>query len=175
MKTKYSNAMILLHAIQGLLILFILGTGTFILSEIPNNLDKLEAFKMHIIVGLTVTVLTLIRIVIVAKSEKLEELKVGAFRAKLIKINHISIYVVLLLVSISGIVLTKGTGIGEMAIFGAVGEIYSSFKDFPMGIAHAILTKVLMFLIAMHIVGVFSYKIKTKENTVSRMWFGTKY
>ena len=172
MLTKYNTGAIILHLLQGLMILFLLITGTFILSEIPNTIEKLDAFKIHMILGLTVSILTIIRIINISKHPKLEALKVSTFRDKLIKVNHILIYVVLILVGLTGILLSKGSGLGEMIFFGVENEIYNSFKDYNMGMVHGILTKVLPFLIIMHIVGVFTYKIKTKDNILRRMWFG---
>ncbi len=173
MSTQYNKSAIILHAVQGILILFVLATGTFVLSEMPNTIEKLSSFKVHMIVGLVVLILTIIRIINIAKHPKMEPLKISSFREKLIKFNHISIYVVLLLVGITGILLSKGSGLGEMIFFGVNIEFYDSFKDYGVGIAHAILTKVLIFLIVMHIVGVFSYKFKIKENILKRMWFNT--
>jgi cytochrome b561 len=88
-----------------------------------------------------------------------------------IKANHIAIYVVLLAIGISGILLSKSSSLGEIVFFGADLEIYSSFKDYSIGMVHGILTKVLIFLIAMHLVGVISYMTKTKENILKKIWF----
>ncbi len=174
MLTQYNKSAIILHTAQGILILFVLATGTFVLSQMPNTIEKFGSFKIHMIVGLVVFIFTVIRAINIAKHPKLEPLKVSSFREKLIKINHISIYVVLLLVGITGILLSKGSGVGQIVFFGADMELYNSFKDYSMGIAHGILTKVLMFLTVMHIVGIFSYKFKTNENILYRMWFKTK-
>ncbi len=173
MPTQYNKSAIVLHAFQGLLILFVLATGTFVLSYMPNDIEKLSSFKIHIILGLIIMFLIIIRIINIIKHPKLEPLKISSFREKMIKFNHISIYIVLLLVGITGILLAKGSGIGEMVFFGVNIEFYDSFKGFGVGKAHAILTKVLPFLIVMHIVSVFSYKFKTKENILKRMWFNT--
>jgi cytochrome b561 len=172
--TQYNKSAIILHAFQGLLILFALSTGTFVLSEMPNTIEKISSFKVHIILGLFIILLTIIRIINIIKHPKLESLKVNSFREKLIRFNHISLYVVLLLVGITGILLAKGSGLGEMIIFGVNVDFYDSFKDYGVGMAHGILTKILPFLIVMHVVGVFSYKFKTKENILKRMWFNTK-
>jgi len=174
MKNKYTTSAIILHWIQGLMILFVLATGSLVLSNIPNTIEKFGAFKVHIILGLVILILTIIRIINIIKSPKLEPLNVSTFRQKLIKFNHISIYIVLILIGLSGILLSKSSGLGEMIFFGVNGEIYNSFKDYAVGVGHGILTKVLLFLIAMHIVGLFSYKFKTKENILKRMWFNTK-
>lgn len=174
MKQRYSNSAILLHLVSGLLILFVLVTGSLVLSELPNTIEKINSFRVHMILGLIITFLTIIRIVVIAKSEKLEPLKVSSFRQKLIKFNHIAIYVVLLLIGLSGILLSKTSGLGEIVFFGSDAQLYESFKDYGVGIAHGVLTKVLLFLIVMHIVGVFSYKFKTKESILQRMWFNSK-
>lgn len=174
MKTNYNNGAVILHWVQGLMILFVLVTGTFVLSEIPNTIEKLGSFKIHMILGIIILILTIIRIINIVKHPNLEALKVSSFREKLIKFNHISIYIVLLLIGASGILLSKGSGLGEMVFFGADIELYNSFKDYSMGKVHAILTKILPFLIIMHIVGVLSYKFKTKDNILKRMWFNNK-
>lgn len=171
---KYNNSAVILHWLSGLLILFVLATGSLVLSNMPNTIEKINSFQVHMILGITITLLTLIRIAVIAKSKELEPLKVSNFRAKLIKLNHIAIYVVLLLIGLSGILLAKGSGLGDIVFFGSDAELYNSFKDYGMGIVHGILTKVLIFLIVMHIVGVFSYKFKSKESILSRMWFHTK-
>lgn len=171
---RYNNSAVILHWVSGLLILFVLATGSLVLSEMPNTLEKLNSFRVHMVLGIVITVLTIIRIVVIIKSKKLEPLKVSDFREKLIKFNHIAIYVVLLLIGLSGILLAKGSGLGEIVFFGSNAELYDSFKDYGVGMAHGFLTKVLLFLIAMHIVGVFSYKFKTKESLLKRMWFGLK-
>jgi len=170
MEKSYSKLAVLLHAIQGLLIVFVLVTGTFILSEIPNTLEKLDNFKIHMILGLVILILTVIRFIVV-KKENLEPLQMPPLRAKIMKINHNLIYLVLMLVAISGIALAKGSGLGEIVFWGANLELYNSFKDFPMGIAHGILTKILIFLIVMHLVGVISYKLKTDSNVLKRICF----
>lgn len=171
---KYNNSAVLLHWVSGVLILFVLATGTFVLSEIPNTMEKINSFRVHMILGIVITVLTVIRITVIVKSKKLEPLKVSDFRQKLITFNHIAIYVVLLLVGLSGILLARGSGLGEIVFFGSDAQLYESFKDYGVGIAHGFLTKVLLFLIVMHIVGVFSYKIKTNESILKRMWFSSK-
>jgi len=166
---RYNNSAVILHWVSGLLILFVLLTGTFVLSEMPNTLEKINSFRVHMILGIVITLLTIVRIIVIAKSKQLEPLKVNSFRAKLIKFNHVAIYIVLLLIGLSGVLLAKGSGLGEIVFFGLDAELYNSFKDYGAGIVHGFLTKLLLFLIAMHLVGVFSYKLKTKESILKRM------
>ncbi len=166
---KYNKSSIILHAIQGLGLLFILLTGSLVLSEMPNNVDKISSFAIHMILGLILLVLTVARIWFILKSSKLEPLQISTFRQKLIKINHLSIYVVILAMGISGIVVSQLSGLGEIVFFGS--NVVINLEGLTPALVHGILSKVLMFLIVMHVLGVFSYMIKTKENILKRMWF----
>ena len=171
MKKKYSNLQSFLHLIQGVLLVFVLVTGTIILSSLPNEISKLQNLQVHFILGLIIFLLTIIRIIVLLKSPKVKPLDVSMFKSKLIKFNHISIYVVVILTAISGVVLAQGSGLVDMILFGVDKEFYKSFEDLPMGVIHSILTKLLIFLILMHIIGGFSYKLKSKEALFSRVWF----
>ncbi len=170
MQNRYSKGSIVLHALQGVMLLFILLTGSLILSDMPNNVEKIGSYKIHMIVGLIIFILTFIRITFLLKSPKVEPLHVNGIRAKLIKINHILIYVVVIAMTVSGIVLSQLSGLGEIVFFG-VNKAIPNLEEFLPYFSHVILSKVLMFLIVMHIVGVFSYMFKTKENILIRMWF----
>ena len=166
---KYSIGSIILHAVQGLGVLFILLTGSLILSEMPNNVEKISSFAIHMILGVILLVLTFVRIWFIIKSPKLETLQISSFRQKIIKINHLLIYVVILSMGISGIVMSQLSGLGEIVFFGLNQAI--NLEDLTPALVHRVLAKVLMFLIVMHVLGVFSYIIKTKENILKRMWF----
>ncbi|RXK03341.1 cytochrome b [Halarcobacter bivalviorum] len=171
MITKYNNSAVFLHWIIGFLLIFLLITGTFVLSEIPNTLEKIGNFRIHMILGILISILSVIRIVNIIKSKKPEDLQMSKLRLKLMKINHVLIYVVVIAIGVSGILLAKSTGLGDIVFFGSNNEIYESFKDYSFGKIHGFLTKVLLFLIATHILGVVSYSIKNKINITKRMWF----
>jgi cytochrome b561 len=170
MQNRYSKSSIILHALQGVMLLFILLTGSLILEDMPNNIDKVGSYKIHMIVGLVIFILTFIRIVFILKSPDVTPLHVDGIRAKLIKINHVLIYVVVIAMAVSGIVLSQLSGLGEIVFFGA-NKAIPNLEEFLPYFSHVILSKVLMFLIVMHVVGVFSYMYKTKENILTRMWF----
>jgi len=170
MQNSYSKGSIVLHALQGVMLLFILLTGSLILGDMPNNMDKIGSYKIHMIVGLIIFILTFIRITFLLKSPEITPLHVDGIRAKLIKINHILIYVVVIAMAISGIVLSQLSGLGEIVFFGANNPM-PNLEEFLPYFSHVILSKVLMFLIVMHVVGIFSYMYKTKENILTRMWF----
>lgn len=169
--TRYTSRSIILHWLSGGLLIFLLVTGTFVLSNMPNTVEKLGSLKMHMILGIIATLLSLIRIWVIVRAPKMEDLSMSPFRAMMMKANHIAIYGVIIAIGVSGFVLAQSASLGQILFFGLEKELYGSFKDFGVGIVHGFLTKVLLFLIVMHVAGVISYAIKTKNNIVKRMWF----
>ena len=169
--TRYTSRSIILHWLSGGLLIFLLVTGTFVLSNMPNTVEKLGSLKMHMILGIIATLLSLIRIWVIVRAPKMEDLSMSPFRAMIMKANHIAIYGVIIAIGVSGFVLAQSASLGQILFFGLEKELYGSFKDFGVGIVHGFLTKVLLFLIVMHVAGVISYAIKTKNNIVKRMWF----
>ncbi len=169
--TRYTSRSIILHWLSGGLLIFLLVTGTFVLSNMPNTVEKLGSLKMHMILGIIATLLSLIRIWVIVRAPKMKDLSMSPFRAMMMKANHIAIYGVIIAIGVSGFVLAQSASLGQILFFGLEKELYGSFKDFGVGIVHGFLTKVLLFLIVMHVAGVISYAIKTKNNIVKRMWF----
>ena len=165
--------MVRIHWIHGALIAFVLLSGGLILSNMPDNAEKIGSLKGHMILGLVITVITLVRIFKVRKHPEMKPLAVGEGREKIIKWNHRLIYVTLLIVGISGMVAAKTSGLGDIVFFGKEAELYADATSLSKlaGGVHAVATKLLMALIVMHVAGIFSYMIKTKENVLKRMWF----
>lgn len=169
MKNSYSNSSVFLHWVHGALVAFLLLTGTLVLSNIPNTLDKIGNFKMHMILGLIACVLTFVRLYFVKKSS-VKPLEVGAFRQKMISFNHFMIYTLIFIVCVSGVALSMQSGLGKIVFFGQELPLYEHFSDFLVGKIHGISTKVLIFFIVMHVLGVVGYSVQ-KRTGIERMWF----
>lgn len=170
MRKSYSNPSVILHWVHGALVAFLLFTGTVVLSNIPNTLDKLGNFKIHMILGLIVFILTFVRLYFVKKNS-LEPLEVEGFRQKLISFNHFLIYTFILIVCISGVALSMKSGLGKIVFFGQNLPLYEHFSDIIFGKIHGISTKILIFFIVMHVFGVAIYAVQKKTNVLKRMWF----
>jgi len=170
---KYSKSFVLLHWIHGAMIAFVLLTGGLILSEMPNTAEKIGSLKGHMLFGLAIVAITLIRIVMAKRQTALKPLSVGAGREQIITWNHRLIYLMLIIVGLSGIVAANASGLGDIVFFGKEAELYADATSLSKlaGGVHAVATKLLMFLIVMHVAGIVSYVIKTKENVLRRMWF----
>ncbi len=103
----------------------------------------------------------------------MKALSVGEGREKIIKWNHRLIYLMLIIVGLSGITAAKTSGLGDIVFFGKEAELYADATSLSKlaGGVHEVATKLLMFLIVMHVAGIISYMVKTKENVLKRMWF----
>jgi cytochrome b561 len=174
MVKKYSNAIASIHWIHAGLLMFLLLSGGLILSNMPNNADKLDSIKIHMILGFVAGLITLIRLYMVARSPELEPLKVDALRSQVIKWNHRFLYLMMFVVVLSGMAAANGAGIGEIVFFGQEGELYANVTAVGevAHTVHAVATKLFMALIVMHVAGIVSYLLKTKENVLRRVGFG---
>ncbi len=173
--SKYSKKFVTLHWIHGVIIAFLLIGASLNLPEleVKMSLDQLLQFKMHIIIGIVATLLTVIR-VLLAKGEKskIEPLYSVGFKKILANANHILIYITLFIVGISGVLTASSANIGEIAIFGKDLSIYKITENTELfGEVHEFATTALIVLIVMHIVGVIGYRISTKKCAVDRMKF----
>jgi cytochrome b561 len=170
---KYSKCMVRIHWIHAALIAFVLLSGGLILSEMPNNVDKIGSLKGHMLLGALITVITFVRLFKVSKHPEMKPLEVGTGREQIIKWNHRLIYLMLIIVGLSGLVAANTSGLGDIVFFGKEAELYADATSLSKlaGGVHAVATKLLMALIVMHVAGIISYMIKTKENVLKRMWF----
>jgi len=165
--------MVRIHWIHAALIAFVLLSGGLILSEMPNNVDKIGSLKVHMILGVLITVITLVRLFKISKHPEMKPLEVGTGREQIIKWNHRLIYLMLIIVGLSGMVAANTSGLGDIVFFGKEAELYADATSLSKlaGGVHAVATKLLMALIVMHVAGIISYMIKTKKNVLKRMWF----
>ncbi len=165
--------MVRIHWIHAALIAFVLLSGGLILSEMPNNADKIGSLKVHMLLGILITVITFVRLFKVSKHPEMKPLEVGTGREKIIKWNHRLIYLMLIIVGLSGVIAANASGLGDIVFFGKEAELYADATSLSKlaGGVHAVATKLLMFLIVMHVAGIVSYVLKTKKNVLKRMWF----
>ena len=173
MLKKYSNKLVALHWMTVPLIILSLVMGTFVLAEMPNNLEKINSLQVHMIIGFVIGILTLIRIFVKKNHLPPEPLKVeNEALKKLIKVTHFALYTLILLMVASGITLSILSGLGEIVFFGSSAPLPEDFSIYLPRKAHGIFAKVLFAFIGIHVVGVILYKFKTDSSISKRMWFG---
>ncbi|TVO70939.1 cytochrome b [Sedimenticola selenatireducens] len=171
--SKYNNPQVALHWLTAATISFLLVTGTFILSHIDNtDPTKINNLKIHMIVGGLALVLTLARIFWRARSPQPEVLdNSGSLMAKAGTAAHYVLNMMALVIAISGVGLALLSGLPEVVFFGQ-GVLPESFFDYIPRYVHGISTKIMLGLVALHILAAFYHAVVIKDSPFRRMWFG---
>ena len=154
------------------MVLFMLMMGTFVLAETPNNdPSKLFALRGHMVFGSIILLLTLIRLVWRRMSAQPAHAETGnVLLDKLGIAAHYALNILTLLVASSGIGIVLQAGLPGV-LFGGQGILPEDFWLYPARSAHGVLTKLLVALIALHVVGALYHQFVIKDRLFSRMWF----
>ena len=193
--TKYTNVAIVLHWLIGIAILFMFVLGWF-MTELPKETPKTTSFyifnlglitwgveeeqsqrsfyfNLHKSVGLSLLMLIVLRMYwrfthrppAFLNSMKLWE-------KRLAKATHHSLYLLMLLIPLTGIIMSAGSKYG-IKWFGikvipgfddkAIRELFYEF--------HEIFGLLLLLILILHILGAVKHSIVDKDGTLRRMWF----
>ena len=193
--TKYTNVAIVLHWLIGIAILFMFVLGWF-MTELPKETPKTTSFdifnlglitwgveeeqsqrsfyfNLHKSVGLSLLMLIVLRMYwrfthrppAFLNSMKLWE-------KRLAKATHHSLYLLMFLIPLSGIIMSAGSkyGIKWFCIKVIPGfddkAIRELFYEF-----HEIFGLLLLLILILHILGAVKHSIVDKDGTLRRMWF----
>lgn len=193
--TKYTNVAIALHWLIGIAILFMFILGWF-MTELPKESAKTTSFdifnlglmtwevakeesprafyfNLHKSIGLTILMLIVLRMYwrfthrppAFLNSMKLWE-------KRLAKATHHSLYLLMFLIPLSGIIMSAGSKYG-IKWFGI--KVIPGFDDKVIRELffefHEIFGLLLLLLLIFHILGAIKHSIIDKDGTLRRMWF----
>ena len=167
--TKFNHIQVALHWLTAAVLMFMLAAGTLGLSPMENSDPaKVDALRIHIMVGGFALVLILARIIWRKKSAQPNPLQSGnGLKDKIAVVMPYILNITALIIALSGISLGLATGLGDV-VFGGVGQLPETFFDFIPRYVHGIGTKVLMALVVLHVLGGLSHVLRAKT---FRMWF----
>ena len=174
MTTKYTSSFATLHWVHAVLITFLTIGAMLAMPDLPKDGSALVDFKMHIILGAIVMLLTIVRLVMLRFQPELAPLQFDSSKQLLVTWNHRLIYLFILLTAISGIAIARSAHIGQVLFWGYPISTYAGPGGLTatLGSVHAAMAYTLTALVLMHIAGVVIYMIQTKENILNRMGFG---
>lgn len=173
---RYHPLLVALHWIIAIMILMALLLGGPALAEMPStHPDKLFSITGHMIWGMVIGVLLIIRFIVRVKSKKPPKADSGN---KLLNMGaqaaHWGLYILVIAMVGSGL----GTAISADLFgitFGANGApLPEDLMQYDARVAHGIIANIILALIAMHVIGWAFHQFILRDNLISRMWFGKR-
>jgi cytochrome b561 len=158
-----------LHWLSAILLLIQIPLG-FYLVDLDFGEERLTFENIHIIIGLTIFYLVIVRLVknIINPTPKLNN---SIFKGQkfLAKINHLLLYVTILSITISGILKKLYNGESLIIIFKKIKiednfELSEIFYD-----VHVFSNYVMIALIALHVVAVIIHKFFFDDNLLKKI------
>jgi cytochrome b561 len=173
--SRYHPVLVVLHWFLALLIIATLALGALVLVKIPNASPmKLEGLSKHMAGGMIILGLMLVRLVIRSRSAHPAAASAGhPLLDWLGWASHRLFYVTVIAQAGSGIVMALQTGLFDTAFFGH-GQVPADFWVYPIRSVHYTLSRLLMALIALHIVAAFYHALVLRDGLLGRMFFGRR-
>lgn len=174
--TRYHPALVALHWLLALALVFALAMGTFSLKELSNaSPDKIGALRGHMIVGLVIGSLMLVRLVTRVRTKLPAPASAGsALLDKLAHGVHIGLYLAVFAMAASGAATAFQAGLPEIVFFGSGAPLPESFAHLLPRAVHGWMAKLIAALVALHVVGALFHQFRLKDRLMSRMWFGPR-
>ncbi|MGI3186341.1 cytochrome b [Nioella aestuarii] len=170
----YHPVTVALHWALAVLIIMMLWVGTYVLAPMDNaDPDKLTMLAIHRGIGLVILTLTVLRIILRRFLPAPEHAKTGsAFLDKLGQAMPKLMNIFVILMAVSGMVLGRMSGLSD-ALAGTL-PLPESFFEFSPRVIHGILARLIMAMLALHILGALYHQIMLRDGLFQRMWFGKR-
>ncbi len=166
---KYPKSLIVIHWLTLLLLIIVFLVGLSF-DDYKFNEENMNRYRLHAILGMTILILTLIRIYI--RRKNLDRLP-----------PHITYYskshriFVQLVISLMYVFLIFTPFVGFIMVYQTGALSYDLGGPFPVGAefdenleaVHKMAVFTLLALVVIHVAGVVMYKIKTGNNLLTRM------
>lgn len=172
MPLRYHPLLVALHWLLALLVIGALVHGGVIMDAIPNDdPGKRGYYVFHMALGMTVLVLTLVRVAVRLTTAHPAPAPTGSvFLDRIAPLAHWALYVAVIGMAVSGIVLAQTSGLGDA--LASQGEIPTRFRGYPARTAHGLLANLLILLIVLHFAAALWHQIVRRDGLMARMWFG---
>jgi cytochrome b561 len=174
--SRYHPALVFLHWLLAILLIVGLAVGTFVLDPIlESDPAKLDALRQHMIVGLVILALMLVRLIVRLRTSHPPEADIGVPTLnKLARWAHWALYIAVFGLIGSGIGMSILAGLPPIVFGGSGDPLPASFDDLPPRMAHGLFATLLALLIAGHVAAALYHQFVRKDGLLARMWFGER-
>jgi cytochrome b561 len=172
--SRYHPLLVAMHWILAVLVIVALALGVLVMVKIPNTDPmKLEALRSHMLGGTLIFVLMLVRLVVRIRTEHPAEPSAGhPLLDRLAWASHRLMYAAVFGMAMSGLLMALQTGLPGI-VFGG-GTLPADFWIYPIRSVHYLFSRMLMGLIALHIVGALYHTLLLRDGLLRRMLFGRR-
>ena len=168
---RYHPLQVTLHWLTVALVFaaFIFGKYS---SLLPNDASEIAPLRIHMLLGITMLLVIIVRFITRMKVPRPAYASTGnAFLDGFGKFVHYALYLLVLLMAVSGMSLSLQAGLPSI-VFGGSGILPADFFDFAARMLHGFIAPALFLLILLQVGAAFYHQLALKDNLLARMWYG---
>ena len=136
---------------------------------------KLTGLTGHMIWGVVIGVLLILRLITRLRSQKPPKADTGNGLLNMAgEAAHWGLYLLAAAMVASGIGIAQSAGLFDIVFGGSGAPLPEDFSIYPPRIAHEVIGSLLTALIALHVLGWAYHQFILKDGLFSRMWFGNR-
>lgn len=167
---RYTLTAIVLHWAIALMVFVLIGVGWY-MDDLPKGPDRGWYFALHKNIGISLFLLLLLRVIWRATHRPPPLPDLPAWNRNLARANHFLLYALLFIQPVSGYISSSFSG-HKGRYFGM--ELpYWGWKDETLNdifsTLHEISSKVLLALVAFHLLGAIMHRAYYRDSTMRRM------
>lgn len=172
---RYHPALVALHWIVALLIFFMIAAGKLVLLMMPNTPAKIVPLTGHVVIGITILVLLVIRFIVRVRTAHPAPADAGhPLLNRIGVITHYLLYLAAFGMTLSGIAMAQMSNLLQI-LFGNAGlPLPEDFWVYAPRMGHGLIATALILLIALHVGAALYHQFIRKDNLLARMWFGKR-
>jgi len=172
-REKYHPALVALHWLLAVLILFAWGVGALSLEEMPNSSpDKISALRVHMVTGIAILALMLVRLAVRLGTRRPTAVNTGhPLLDRAAVLAHYGLYALVILMAASGFATALSAGLPDIVFGGSGKPLPESFAAYPARTVHGIVGSLLAFLVLVHIIAALWHQFIRRDGLLRRMSF----
>jgi cytochrome b561 len=174
--TRYHPLLVALHWLLAFLIIAALFAGFFLLAQMPNSdPQKIRVLLVHMVIGMTILALMLVRFVIRMLTSHPEPATTGhPFLDRLAPVTHYGFYVLVVLMVATGYATAIFAGLNRIVFQGSGEPLPEDFDVYPTFIAHSFFAAILAGLVVLHVLAALYHQFVRRDRLFRRIWFGRR-
>jgi cytochrome b561 len=170
--SRYHPLQVTFHWLTVILVFAALILGKYS-SFLPNDASEIAPLRLHMIIGILTLVVIVARFITRTKLPRPAYASTGnAFLDGLGKFVHYALYLLVFLMTLSGMSLSLQTGLPSIVFFGSGASLPTDFYDFTARMLHGFIAPTLALLVLLHVGAALYHQFTLKDNLLSRMWYG---